>query len=206
MHQNFSFWVLWKKESQISFEWTWRWVNDDRIIWANYSFNRWIHCLSCSSSFVISCAGSYFWCVFFYLRITLCTRLVEIKGELQSSRRNLKLKGSVSLSFSFLCFSNTPADTTVWERACLFIPSSSTQCLSLSDQSQTQSLTKTGRKMTRRWLNQLETKIKCSKATGGKQQVPFEPFQSTPLHPILHFYHINWAEEKLSLSLMPPWT
>lgn len=37
----------------------------------------------------------------FYLLITLCTRLLEIKAELQSGRRNLKLKGSVSPSHSY---------------------------------------------------------------------------------------------------------
>ncbi len=49
--------------------------------------------------------------MFFYLLITLCTRLVEIKGELQSSRRNLKLKGSVSLSPSHSYASQTLQQT-----------------------------------------------------------------------------------------------
>ncbi len=60
--QNFSFCVSWKKVSQTRFEWGR--INADRIFWVNYSFNRLIHCLSCNSSFVISCTGSYFWCVF----------------------------------------------------------------------------------------------------------------------------------------------
>lgn len=142
--QNFSFCVSWKKVSQTRFEWGR--INTDRIFWVNYSFNRLIHCLSCNWILFLM------W--FFYLLITLCTRLVEIKGELQSSRRNLKLKGSVSLSISFLCFSNTPADTTQHRLGKgMPLPPFSIIMLALFIWLVSDTANKAGRKMTRRWLN-----------------------------------------------------
>lgn len=146
-------------QSQTSFGWTWGRVNDDRIVWVNYSFKRLIHCLSCSSSFVISGTGCYFWCVFFLspdhtVHTTSWDQRRASKQQEESEAKGVCL--SLHLIPMLLKHSGRHHPAAVWERACLFHPSSSSHCLSLSNQSQTQ-LTKTGRKMTRRRLNQLET-------------------------------------------------
>lgn len=145
----------------------------------NYSFNRLIHCLSCSSS-LISCTGSYFWCVFYISPITLCTWLVEIKGELQSSRRNLKLKGSVCLHLIPMLHQHHPSEREIW---------------SVSNSSQ-----RPGEKWHVADLINEKQQIKCSKATGGEKKQPFRPFESVSSHPILHFY--CWEVK----SRKPPWT